>query len=174
MATGTGRKPPRNLAAYWQMEAANVLFVPGLALALGWPRSAIGSLALGLAIVATAGFLVVGALYWRGVDRRLKRLGTGAVDRALAFADRAERPLLAATVGALVATCAAAAFDGWARSSIAAALLTLLAVLEYVNYYRWQLQNFDNFADLKRLFATRRLRRAHLARDLAGFRSLNG
>ena len=52
------------------MEAANVLFVPGLALALGFPRDAIEAIAVGLAMIATAGFLVVGTAYWRGVDRR--------------------------------------------------------------------------------------------------------
>ncbi len=171
MARNAAKKPPRNLTAYWQMEAANVLFVPGLALVFGWPRTAIGAVALALAIVATAGFLVVGTLYWRGLDRRLKGLGRESLERALAFADRVERPLLVATAAAVAATVADVAIDGFTATAIAAVVLTLLAVLEYVNYYRWQLQYFDNAADLKRLFTTGRLRRAHLARDLADFRA---
>jgi NaMN:DMB phosphoribosyltransferase len=151
------------------MEAANVLFVPGLALALGWPRSTVGAVAISLAMIASAGLLVVGALYWRGVDGRLKGLGRASLKQALAVADRAETPMLAATGLAIAASLAAVLIDGFTATSIAAALLTLLAVLEFVNYYRVQLQYFDNLADLKRL-ATRKLKRAHLARDLAHFR----
>ena len=153
------------------MEAANVLLVPGLALALGWPRTPVGASALLLAMAATACFLVVGALYWRGVDRRLKRLGKGSLEQALVAADRLERPGLFATAAAIVATLAAIGIDGFTATSIAAALLTLLAALEYVNYYRVQLQHFDNVADLKRLLTTGRLRRAHLGRDLAEWRA---
>jgi hypothetical protein len=152
------------------MEAANVLLVPGLALALGWPRTLIGGVALVSAMAATACFLIVGALYWRGVDRRLKRLGGAALDQALAVADGLEWPGLILTAVATAATLGSMATDGLTATSIAAALLTLLAVLEYVNYYRRQLQHFDNIADLKRLFTTGRLRRAHLARDLADYR----
>ena len=151
------------------MEAANVLFVPGLALALGWPRTTVGAIAMTFAIIATAAFLVVGTLYWRGVDRRLKGLGRASLDHGLAVADRAETPGLAATGLAFVATSAAVLIDGFTATSIAAALLTLLAVLEYVNYYRVQLQYFDNMSDLKRL-ATGKLKRAHLGRDLEDLR----
>ena len=170
MASKPAKKPPRNLSAYWQMEAANVLFVPGLALALGWPKTAIGAIALTSSMMATAIFLVVGALYWRGVDRRLRGLGKGSLDQALSVADRLERLGLFATTAAIVATLATIVIDGFTATSIAAGLLALLAVLEYVNYYRLQLQHFDNVADLRRLFTTGRLRRAHLARDLEDYR----
>lgn len=146
-----------------------MVFVPGLALVLGWPRTTVGAVAILLAMIAAAGLLVVGALYWRGVDRRLKGLGRASFEQVLTVADRAETPALAATGLAIVASVAAALIDGFTATSIAAALLTLLAVLEYVNYYRLQLQYFDNLADLKRL-ATGKLKRAHLARDLAAFR----
>jgi hypothetical protein len=39
----------------------------------------------------------------------------------------------------------------WTPAVIAAGLLTLLAALEYMNYYHRQLQHFDNMADFKRL-----------------------
>ncbi len=48
------------------MEAANVAVVPAIALVFGFPRDLPEALAVGLAIVATAGFLVVGAAFWRG------------------------------------------------------------------------------------------------------------
>ena len=94
------------------MEAGNVVFVPGLALAIGFPGDVIEALAIGLAIVATAGFLVVGTLFWRGVDRRLSLGDREAATRALSFADRVEKPLLATTGGALVATLTALAMNG--------------------------------------------------------------
>ena len=104
MPRTAARKPPRNLAAYWKMEAANVLLVPGLALLLGWPRSPAGWVAMVFAILAAASLLVVGALYWRGVDRRLKGLGRRSLHKALAVADRAEKPALAATGLAIAAS----------------------------------------------------------------------
>ena len=164
------RAAPRNLAAYWRMEAGNVVFVPGLALFFGFPADGIEALAIGVAIVATAGFLVVGTLFWRGVDRRLSIGDREAATRALSFADRVEKPLLATTAGALVATLLALAMNGWTYAVIAAALLTLLAALEYVNYYQRQLQHFDNRADFMRLVTGRGGKPSHMARDLAAWR----
>ena len=164
------RTAPRNLANYWKMELANVFFVPGLAISLGFPRNASEAIAIGLAIIATAGFLVVGAGFWRGVDRRLRFGDRSFAARALDLADRVERPLLAASGSALVATLVALALNGWSRAVVAAALLTLLAALEYVNYYHCQLQHFDNRADFKRLLTGQGLKASHMARDLAARR----
>ncbi len=152
------------------MELANVFFVPGLALALGFPRDTIEALAIGLAIIASAGFLVVGTAYWRGVDRRLRFANHAFLGRALDLADKVERPLLGVSGGAIAATLVALVMNGWTRTVIAAALLTLLAALEYVNYYHRQLQHFDNRADFKRLMTGHGLRPSHMARDLASRR----
>jgi hypothetical protein len=160
------RATPRNLEAYWKMEAANVLVVPAIALALGFPRDVVEAIALGLAIVATAGFLVVGAAFWRGIDRRVRFADRVSGEQALDLAERVERPLLMATGAAVAATLTALSLNGWTASVIAAALLTLLAALEYVNYYHRQLQHFDNLADLKRLFSGRGFRPSHMARSL--------
>jgi hypothetical protein len=153
------------------MEAANVLFVPGIALALGWPRQAIEATAIVLAIIAAGGFLIVGAAYWRAVDRRVRFGDIGVTSRALALADRLEKPLLLAAALALMATLAALALHGWSRTVIAAGGLWLLAVLEYINYYHRQLQHFDNMADLKRLLAGRGMKAAHMGRELAAWRT---
>lgn len=171
MTVTATRKPPRNLANYWRMEAANTLLVPGVALALGFPRTAVEAVGLGLAIVAAAGFLVVGAAYWRAVDRRLRLGDQSATPSALALADRLEKPLLGVLLLATVAALAALATHGWSRAVIAAAALWLLAALEYVNYYHRQLQYFDNMADLKHLLVGRGLKPAHMARDLAAWRA---
>ena len=165
------RQPPRNLAYYWKMEAANVLFVPAFALWLGFPRHAMEAVAIILAIIAAAGFLIVGAAYWRAVDRRVRMGDGGVTARALALAHRLEKPLLVVTGLALVATLAALAVYGWSRTVIAAACLSLLAALEYINYYHRQLQHFDNMADLKRLVAGRGMKPAHMGRELVGWRA---
>ncbi len=167
-------RPPRNLEAYWKMEAANVLFVPGLALGLGFPRDAIETVSIALAMVATAGFLVVGTAYWRGVDRRLRFADRLSIKGALGLADRVEKPLLVVSAAAITTTVAALAYNGWSRAVIAAAVLSLLAALEYINYYHRQLQHFDNRADLKRLLTGRGARPSHMARDLAAWRRKNG
>jgi hypothetical protein len=56
----------------------------------------------------------------------------------------------------------------WSRGgeAIWATLLAIFAGLEYVNYYHWQLM-YDNARDLQWLLQHKRLRRAHLAEDLA-------
>ena len=48
---------------------------------------------------------------------------------------------------------------------------TALAALEYVNYYKFQVQHFDNWADFKRLMTGRGFRKAHMARDIAAGRA---
>ena len=152
------------------MEAANVVFVPALALGLGFPRNALDAVALGLAMVATAGFLVVGTAFWRGIDRRLRFADRAAAGRALALADRVEQPLLAINLAAGAATLIALTANGWTGAVIAAAALSVLAGLEYVNYYHRQLQHFDNRADFRRLVSGRGGRPSHMARDLTAWR----
>jgi hypothetical protein len=49
---------------------------------------------------------------------------------------------------------------------LAPAVLLLLAVLEYVNYYHVQLQHFDHDADWRRLMSGRGFRPSHLAREI--------
>lgn len=170
MAVAAAKRKLRNFKSYARMEAANVVLVPAFALWLAWPREPFEYAAMALAIAACSGFLIVGTLYWFAVDRRLRTPGASP-RRALAFADRAERPLLIATAAATAATVALIASRGFTPSAIAAACLTVLAALEYVNYYRVQLQHFDNRADLRRLVSGRGLKRAHMARDLAAYRA---
>ena len=163
-------RPPRNFENYWKMEAANVVFVPAFALWLGFPRNLLDAAAIGLAIVATAGFLVVGTAFWRGIDRRLRFADRDAARRALALADRVEKPLLAINAAAVAATVGALVVNGWTGAAVAAAALSVLAGLEYINYYQRQLQHFDNRADFKRLLSGRGAKPSHMARDLAAWR----
>ncbi len=161
---------PRNLANYWKMEAANVVIVPAIALSFGFPQNGLEAGALGLSIAASAGSLVVGAAYWRGVDRRVRSEDRGASAQALRLADVLELPLLAVSAAAIAATLAGLVMLGWTAALSAATVLTLLAVLEYVNYYRRQLQHFDNAADFRRLLSGKGFRTSHMARDLGAYR----
>jgi hypothetical protein len=59
----------------------------------------------------------------------------------------------------------------WTAQRIAAVSLMTLAALEYVNYYKIQLQHFDNWADFSRLIRGRGFRKSHMARDIALWRA---
>jgi hypothetical protein len=96
----------RNFGSYAAMEGANVFFVPGFALWLGWPRSPSEIAAMVVSIIAVSGLLVVGTLFWRGLDRRLKTGDRAALDQSVKFADRAQMPMAVATGAAIVGAAA--------------------------------------------------------------------
>ncbi len=54
--------------------------------------------------------------------------------------------------------------SGWDKG--VATFSTLMAVLEYVNYYHRQLQHFDHSEDFKRLLSGNGLRPSQMAKDL--------
>jgi Na+/proline symporter len=151
------------------MEAGNILLLPGLGFYLGRPDAGAELIALLLASAAAAIFLLVGALYWRGLDRRLSGKDRKPLQSGLAFADRAQKPGILLVALASIGVAFALVQRGWTPAVIAAGLLTLLAALEYVNYYHRQLQHFDNMADFKRLITGAGLKPSHLARDLANY-----
>jgi O-antigen/teichoic acid export membrane protein len=152
------------------MEAGNIVAIPGLAFYLGKPQASVELVALLLASAAVACFLLVGALYWRGPDRRFRSADRTALSGSLGVADRAEKPGLVLIALAVVACAVALALQAWSTAVVAASILSLLAAVEYVNYYRRQLQHFDNAADFKRLLTGGGLKPSHMARDLAAFR----
>ena len=164
-------KSLRNFRSYAAMEALNIVLVPGAALLLAPPGNWAEILAMGLAMAACAGFLLVGAAYWAGLDQRLTSSNRSVLTKALALADRLEIPLLLITGAALPMLAFAIYKGGWSWSVTGAAMLTLLAALEYVNYYHRQLQHFDRSSDFKRLVTGGGFRRSHMARDLAAYRS---
>ena len=164
-------RSPRNFRAYAAMEALNILLLPGAVLLLAPPTYQAEMLATGLAIAACAGFLLVGTMYWAALDQRLRRSDRSALTRSLILADRLELPLLLLTGAAVASLLFAVGTHAWSWPIIGAAVLTLLAVLEYVNYYHRQLQHFDRWSDFKRLVTSGRVPRAHMARKLAAYRS---
>lgn len=160
----------KRLRWYWQMEAGNALIVPAAAVGLVWWAGGAASVSLAVAATACSALLVIGALYWRAVLRQIE--GASAVmDYWLPRLAAVERLSLGLLASAIAMTLLELLLWGWTASRIAAAALTVLAALEYVNYYRIQLQHFDNWADFRRLLTGRGFRRAHMARDIAAWRS---
>ncbi|HVK80967.1 MAG TPA: hypothetical protein VM915_10150 [Verrucomicrobiae bacterium] len=159
---------------YWQMEAGNALLVPAATAGLVlWAGDTL-DLAFGIAVIACAALLVIGALYWRAALRKIE-----GDPKPLAFwlprLAWLEAPSIALVAAAMVALLVDVLIfnGGWGPTNIATAVLTLLAALEYVNYYKVQLQHFDHAADMQRLLLGRGFRKAHMARDIAAWRARN-
>jgi hypothetical protein len=159
----------QRLGPYWKIEISAALLLPLSVLRIAPPRTIAEGIALALSLLAVALLLLVGGAYWLAVLKRAQ--GNGALfTTVMRLADVAERPAIALIVSACIASGIALAAHGWSRPVIAAFSCSGLAVLEYVNYYRVQLQHFDRVADFKRLLSGRGFRKAHLRRDLAAFR----
>ena len=169
----SGRDPValrKHLASYWKMEGGNVLAVPLFVWFLVWQAGDTPDLAAILAAAACSFLLVVGTAAWRMALARLDG-DMALAGRLVAFCARAELPSLALLAAATAATGHAIVTNGWPPRTIAAVGLSLLAWLEYVNYYHWQLQNFDSAIDFKRIMAGRGLRRAHMGRAVKLWRA---
>jgi hypothetical protein len=160
----------RRLSWYWPMEAGNAVLLPVFAvLFVLWADGEIDAIFV-IASVACAALLVIGALYWRAVLMRMQKRPQ-VFEFWLPRLAAVETIALALPALAAVAVVTAVATAGWTPQNIASAVLSGLALLEYVNYYQIQLQHFDNGADLRRLLGGRGFRRAHMARDIAAWRA---
>lgn len=157
---------------YWWVEAANAVIVPLAVWRIFWPSGEATGALFWVAAAACSSLLLIAGLYWRAVLRRIR----GAPAAYLFWLPRiaaAEKPCLAlivATAIMIVAAIPGADIEGIGKL-LAAGVLLMLALLEYVNYYKVQLQHFDNAADFRRLLAGRGFRKAHLARDIAAWRA---
>lgn len=160
----------KHLSRDWKMEAGNVLLVPLIV----WAMVRSGGDALDAAMVlgaaACSWLLIIGTAAWLLVLAGLDGKPAQAAN-LVAFCARAEIPSLLLLGAATVAATLAVISGGWPPRTIAAAGLTLLGWLEYVNYHHWQLQNFDSAIDAKRLAAGRGLRRAHMGRAVRAWRA---
>lgn len=166
----------RRLKPYYRMEAANVVLVPAVA-CVAVRASGAGSIspAMVASMAATSFLLVVGTIAWKLVVDGLE----GNPDTARRWVPRlaaARLPAAGLILLSLGLTGAEAwrTLPGWTGSLIAAALLLVLAVLEYVNYYHYQLQHFDHAADFARLLSGRGFRRSHLSKAIAAWEAAKG
>ena len=146
--------------AYW--ELANIAWLGALVFGvIDAPLTAANLTGYALA----SGLLVQGAAYWLATARRMDRGRRPDPDgrslRVWRILRVVDPPVLAVGLVVVVVGVAQQA----TVATVPGLCLALLAVGEYVNYFHWQLM-YDNVPDLRRLFRTRRLRRAHLALDL--------
>lgn len=156
----------RRLRYLWTFELFNglvwfplIYFLVGRSLRLGWFSL--------VALLVVCAILLVGTAFWYLKSRSLRR--------SIPLARPAVRQFFGATkvaFGILVALLLALfAFRAFVQSGASGAellvgsALSLMAGLEYVNYYFYQLM-YDNRADLEYLFTHRRLKRAVMVRDL--------
>ena len=166
----------RRLRPYYRMEAANVVLVPACACAVvAASGSGRVSPAMVASMAATSFLLVVGTVAWKIVVDGLEgnpETGRRWVPRLAA----ARWPAAALILLALALTGGEAyrTLPHWTGSLIAATLLLVLAVLEYVNYYHYQLQHFDHAADFARLLSGRGFRRSHLSKAIAARKAAKG
>ena len=164
----------RRLRPYWKMECANVFLLPLTAIYL--IRLVFGApitVSLYVSMIATAWLLIIGTIALRMMLEDLqgnKRFG----EYWLPVLDRAQIPSLILAIFSCIVTIADAclAFPNFRASQYGSFLFSLLALLEYINYYHRQLQHFDNAADFQRLREGRGFRRSHLACRLERWRCM--
>jgi len=159
----------RRFGSYWKMERACAFIFPPLAFAWAKPESLIAASVLALALVASCSLLWVGAAYWRAIWARFE-LGQTSIDATLSMAQRWKPFCCVATILSLAVSTANIVWAGPGVASFVAMGFSVLAVLEYVNYYHVQLQNFDHGPTFRRFLTRGTFPRAHLAKDLESFR----
>jgi hypothetical protein len=147
------------------------VFIPAIAIYLVLRSGGTISVALVLSCLACSFLLVIGTI----VLRMMLRKARGEAD-----VTKTRIPLLLRLRWPALGLCAAAAvalgmecFNRGPQLSaqfLAPAVLLLLAVLEYINYYHVQLQHFDHAPDWKRLISGRGFRPSHLAREIERWR----
>ncbi len=151
------------------MERACAFLFPPIAFALVKPASLTAVSVLALALIACCSTLWVGAAYWRAVWARLEN--GQSMDDALRMAQRWKPLCLWTSVLSVIASASALLVLGPGAAPLAASGFSILAVLECINYYHVQLQNFDHGPTFRRFLKTRSVPQAHLARDLAVYRA---
>ena len=159
----------RRLRRLQRLEFFNVALVPG-ALLLWWANSADGWIARLPALAVVVLFLIHGASYWK---EKASALAAGSRSISVRAAqkfefskllDRGLLALLFVYLGMLMLLQKSDAGDlAWGGA------LFVFAVLEYVNYFHWQLTH-DQVSDVRYLLRWRRLRESSLATDLRRFR----
>ena len=157
---------------YWQLEAMNVALVPIAILVIAISLGDQIRWALLVCLAANAVLLVIGACYWRIEYLRLR----GQQEPYDIWLPRlaAAEPLAVVWTGlAVISFIADVGLMGgvFGATSWLTAGMALLALAEYVNYYRWQLQYFDHLPDFRALVKRRRLKRAHMARAIKRWRA---
>ena len=161
----------RRLRSYWKMEAGNVILAPLVGSVLVIANHDTVSWPLAVAMSATSGLLVIGTIALRA--HYLTVAGdAGAMDRVVPVLARCQIPAATLCAAGVAGAGIQHWQDGaWTPAVIAAWVYVTLAVLEYVNYYHVQLQQFDHAPDRARFIAGKGFRASHLSRALKRYRA---
>ena len=159
--------PVRRLTTYWKIEAFNVVLIPAVAAFLVLRSGGTISVALVLSGLACSFLLVIGTIVLRMMLRRACG-DANAIEDQVPLLLQMRWPAIGLCVAAAVALGVECINIGPRLSTqfVMPAVLLILALLEYINYYHVQLQHFDHAADWKRLISGRGFRRSHLAREI--------
>jgi hypothetical protein len=164
------QKLRKRLSGYWKMEAGCAVAFPLLTIAFVEVQSTLDVVGLTVSLLACCSLLAIGAAYWRAALHRIDgslRLMSGV----LRVADKLQQLLLVLSVASAALGIYLLASDPHGLAARVCVGLSTLALLEYVNYFHVQLQNFDSLSDFQRLLRERRFRRSHLAVDLSASRT---
>ena len=143
---------------------------PLLTIAFVEVQSTLDVVGVTISLLACCSLLAIGAAYWRAALHRIDG-SFSPMSGVLQVADKLQRPLLLLSVASAALGIYLLASDPQSLAARVCAGLSALAVLEYVNYFHVQLQNFDHLSDFQRLLRERKFRRSHLASDLSASRS---
>ena len=159
--------PIRRLTNYWKIEAGNAVLIPAIAVYFVLRSGATITPALVLSGLACSFLLVIGTIVLRMMLRKARGEPNPTKGR-IALLAWMRWPAIGLCIAAAVALGAQCIADGVQLDAwfVAPAILLLLAVLEYINYYHFQLQHFDHAPDWQRLVSGRGFRRSHLAREI--------
>jgi hypothetical protein len=163
----------RRLSHYWKLEAANMVTIPVVAVwAVGKSGNTV-SISLIIAMAAASFMLLIGTFALR-IKLETAKGHRSFGQRWLPWLSQAQWPALGLVIVAVAGTGLQLWVDGRLGGvTIATGVCSLLAVLEYINYYHVQLQNFDHAPDLKRFLAGGGFRESHLSKALRSFRARN-
>jgi hypothetical protein len=155
----------RRLRFLRRLEFINIVLLPGVLVFVCWDSGESWAVRLP-ALTVVALLLLQGAFYWQAKCRALASgLSSLPIAQALIFeflklSDQALLAVLVVYIGVMIAVRSSDPGDlAWGI------VLTVFSVLEFVNYFHWQLTH-DQASDIRYLFRWRRLRESPLASDL--------
>jgi hypothetical protein len=157
----------KRLSGYWQLELMNVWLLPLAAMICVVSLRGTVTVALVLSLIATSWLLIIGTIALRMMLKDLERDATYAA-YWLPKLRLAKAPSLVLVAITVLITCVnvVVTAPSLTVTQYCTIAFTVLATLEYINYYHYQLQHFDNLPDFQRLISGNGFRQSHLARAL--------
>lgn len=173
VATGRLMRAPlvARLRSYWKMEAANVVVVPTVGIALVDSFGGTLNWLLVTTMFATSALLVLGTIALHALYLTVAG-DAGALARVVPLLARCQIPAASlCVIAAVAAGVQHVQANAWTPAVVGGWVYAALATLEYVNYYHVQLQHFDHASDWARLRSGRGFRASALARALKRYRA---